>query len=694
MKIFSLILIVTILVSSCQQPDKTITTATLLEEMTDLTRLTEYSEYLYKTVQYSSYDRRSTSPDKPYWFANDDGFGNEAIPGFQQVLKEADEDGIGEYLMCDIQSPGAIVRLWTAGIDGNIRFFLDDMSKPVFEGKADDFFRKPIDVLSGNTLHNDSLTAYRQYDAVYFPLLFEKRCKIIWIGNIKKIHFYHIGVRIYRDGTKVEASTKKNMPKYSRYIEEINEELSSGTAVIDRDETDLHQVNFSVPSGEVTEIFRADGTSAIDEIKIKLTANDFESVLRKTVMRIYFDDNTNPMVQAPIGDFFIAAPGFTPYQSLPMAMFPDSTLICRFVMPFRQFARIEIENFSDEEIVISGSIGKSAYTWDEERTLYFNADWKMDYDLVGHDIGDSTADISDIAYLNYSGKGRIVGAAALIYNPSNVPTSWGNWWGEGDEKIFIDQDSFPSFFGTGSEDYFNYSWSSSRLFSFPYCGQPRNDGPGNRGYVSNFRWHILDDIPFSEKAAFYMELGHHGLVKGINYGRIIYYYAQSEEKNQKALLKKDDLRDISYTIWNPQAFKGSSAFHFIQAENVFPDQANLQLVKGDIYAGAGILIWNPAKKGDTLYLDLKSEKADHESNIGFTLLHGPDCGSFSMMINGKKIKINGREILDLYMPYQKVLDNHFTEKFQMKKGINSIVLLNEESLPGKQVGIDFIWLRN
>ena len=66
---------------------------------------------------------------------------------------------------------------------------------------------------------------------------------------------------------------------------------------------------------------------------------------------------------------------------------------------------------------------------------------------------------------------------------------------------------FPSFFGTGSEDYFNYSWSSARIFSYPYCGQPRNDGPGNRGYVSNYSWHISDDIPFTDKIAFYMELG-------------------------------------------------------------------------------------------------------------------------------------------------------------------------------------------
>ena len=54
------------------------------------------------------------------------------------------------------------------------------------------------------------------------------------------------------------------------------------------------------------------------------------------------------------------------------------------------------------------------------------------------------------------------------------------------------EEPLPRIFGTGSEDYFNYAWSSPDIFLFPYCGQPRNDGPGNRGFVTNNRWHIID----------------------------------------------------------------------------------------------------------------------------------------------------------------------------------------------------------
>jgi len=91
----------------------------------------------------------------------------------------------------------------------------------------------------------------------------------------------------------------------------------------------------------------------------------------------------------------------------------------------------------------------------------------------------------DIPYLLASGKGVLVGITATIMNPASVPSSWGNWWGEGDEKIFVDEDKIPSTFGTGSEYYFNYAWSSSEIFTLPFCGQPGNNGPTNRGFVSN-----------------------------------------------------------------------------------------------------------------------------------------------------------------------------------------------------------------
>jgi len=95
-----------------------VTTGSLYSEMIDLAGLAEFPNPAYKTMQFSSYDRRSSVPGGPDWFANSDGFGGEPRPGFEAVLREPGEDSIGQYLVADVAGPGAIVPLWTAAIDG------------------------------------------------------------------------------------------------------------------------------------------------------------------------------------------------------------------------------------------------------------------------------------------------------------------------------------------------------------------------------------------------------------------------------------------------------------------------------------------------------------------------------------------------------------------------------------------------
>ena len=102
-----------------------ITTGTLLEEMIDLDRLARWPEPAYRTIQFSSYDRRSSTSEAPGWFSNADGFGREPVAGFQKVLREAPGDQRGLYLVAEVSGPGAIVRGWSAGMGGTLRVYLD-----------------------------------------------------------------------------------------------------------------------------------------------------------------------------------------------------------------------------------------------------------------------------------------------------------------------------------------------------------------------------------------------------------------------------------------------------------------------------------------------------------------------------------------------------------------------------------------
>lgn len=690
--ISAIILIVTF---SCTTREKLqiVTTGSLLSEMVDLDRLTRLPAETYKTVQYSSYDRRSTSTADSRWFSNEDGFGGEPIPGFEKVLKEPDSTGIGEYLICDIQKPGTILRLWTAGLDGKIRLFLDNMSSPVFEGEAQDLFWKTIEKLSGKEGQIDYNGTFRQFDATYFPVPFSGRCRIEWIGDIKKIHFYHIGLRIYDSNVKVQSFRISDFLKYSQKIKEVNAALKDPewSDTLKAKSMQLSEIRIAPDSS--VELFRLSGSKAVDYFSVRLVADEIENALRKSVLTIYFDDSSIPQVEAPLGDFFGAAPGLNPYRSLAFSVHADGTMICRFIMPFNHLARVEIKNNSTENIKIDGKISTLDYHWENGKSMYFRARWKINHGLTASYFGAEDNSVPDILYLMAMGHGRVVGTAAYLYNPSSAVTSWGNWWGEGDEKIYIDQDTFPSFFGTGSEDYFNYSWSSPAIFSYPYCGQPRNDGPGNHGYVSNFRWHILDDILFQDKLAFFMELGHHGIVPGFSYGRIVYFYALPGLIDDYQKISLNDIVEIPYNTWEPVAYLGSAGYKFIQAENLLAVRSNCRVEEGKMWAGGKILMWTPAKKKERIIFRIMSDKDLEKTSIGLTLVHSPDGGTISVFLNGKILKYGDKETINLSGPDHQILDNHFSDPVHLLKGINELIIESETEGYGKKAGVDFIWFK-
>ena len=92
--------------------------------------------------------------------------------------------------------------------------------------------------------------------------------------------------------------------------------------------------------------------------------------------------------------------------------------------------------------------------------------------------------------LRTEGRGRFCGVMLHVWNPR------GGWWGEGDEKFFVDGEKFPSTFGTGSEDYFGYAWCDPHLFQRPYHCQTMTEN--NKGHQSVLRWHITDNVPFQK----------------------------------------------------------------------------------------------------------------------------------------------------------------------------------------------------
>jgi hypothetical protein len=679
---------------ACSGGRPPVTTGSLFEEMIDLAALARYPEPTYRTVQFSSTDRRSRVPGGPDWFANADGFGGEPVPNFEKVLKVPEGTGPGEYLMADVSGPGAVVRLWTASISGRVRLYVDNTERPLYDGEADPFFRRPYDVFPEMRAVDGErfrATVYER-DASYAPIPFAKRLRLVWVGKLDEIHFYHIEVRKYLPGTDVVSFRPDDIMRYKETIDRVTLALADPDALqASPAAKPARAFEISLAPGEKQEALKLDGPGALEKFWLRLQADDMDKALRQTVLNVVCDGFPWGQVQSPLGDFFGAAPGVNPYRSLPFSVREDGRMTCRFVMPFEESLSLVLENRGGQAVRVAGEAVPMDFAWDE-RTMHFRARWRVDHDLIA-----SGEEAQDLPVLLARGKGLYVGTTSILLNPATVPTSWGNWWGEGDEKVFVDGDRTPSIFGTGSEDYYNYSWSSPDIFFFPYCGQPRNDGPGNRGFVTNFRWHILDPIPFANSIGFSLELCSHERTPGMSYARTGYYYARPGTIDDHEAIMPDDLRELRLPDgWQPAARFGARNSVFYAAEEVLADGKNTALRDGRLWAGGRILVWTPEKPGERKKLKIMVDSAG-KTQVHITAALTPRSGSVAAWLDGLPAGGPGKpEIIDLYDPFRTLLRTFSLQPVDLSPGEYTLIIEYkgagaEVSRP--EIGLDFVWVQ-
>ncbi len=669
-----------------------VTTGTLLEEMADLGRLARWPEPAYRTIQFSSYDRRSTTSEAPGWFSNADGFGHEPIPGFLKVLREPREGQSGLYLVAEVSGPGAIVRGWSAGMGGVLRVYLDpsedasaaDRTTPVWEGAAYDFLaRRSAHYFKSAGVELDAGDAFAQQDADYLPIPFARGLRVTWEGKLDELHFYHLQVRLYPKETSVRTfDAKKDVAAFAAQIRAAVAGLTRPTSGQNGEPAKLAA---DIKAGASWAWTSEDkGSGAVRELKLRLHADALDEALRGCLLRISFDGSQRPQVEAPVGDFFASGPGVNPYSSLPFDVEPDGGMTCRFVMPFEKSVKLEIVNFTKAPVRVEGSIHLAPWQWDD-RSLHFHAKWRADHDLL------AGAGAIDLPYLVAIGKGVFAGCAAMIMNPSGVPTAGGNWWGEGDEKFLVDGEQMPSTFGTGSEDYFNYAWSRCDLFNHPYCGQPLDSGPDTSGYVSNHRFQMLDAIPFERSLAALMELWAHRRTPGLSYARIAYVYARPGMVDDHRGLMPSDLKIPGLPKREPVAAGGASGAKIYLADQLRPEATagSVEAVVFPLATQLQVVQWRAEKDGK-LKLNLPIEK-DGRYAIHLVAVHRPGGATVRAWVDGKVLLLgDGQETVALHSAHAPRVLNVDFKPVALKAGTLELTL---ECVEPGLVGLDYLWVK-
>ncbi|HXY01076.1 MAG TPA: glycoside hydrolase family 172 protein [Candidatus Limnocylindrales bacterium] len=273
--------------------------------------------------------------------------------------------------------------------------------------------------------------------------------------------------------------------------------------------------------GETLALLDAPGPGEISHIWVTIASRE-NFHLKKIVLRIFWDGESSPSVEAPIGDFFGLGLGtYFLYQSAPLAVGGDKALNCFFPMPFQKHARVTVTNEGRERVgALYWNIDFRAYPAPlPADTLYFHAQYRQatpNKALVGNKTNLDGKD--NYVWMEATGRGHFVGVTMSVLENAD------EWWGEGDDMFFIDGEKLPSINGTGSEDYFLGAWDfGGKSFSYPLFGAPVV-GPeleGSRWSV--YRFHLDSPITFTKSLRATIEHGHAN-DRGDNYYSVAYWY--------------------------------------------------------------------------------------------------------------------------------------------------------------------------
>lgn len=673
-----------LLLFSCNKSK--VTLESLLDEMTDREVLTRLPEHPYALKQFSSYDRRSTSPDEPGWFANDD---------YTRFIREENTNGRREFVLFDSEGPGAVVRWWMTfagegAADGTVRIYIDNDPEPVIEGNV-------LDLLSGEMIASGPLAASvspeteyeRRGHNLYLPLPYQQHCKITyecdavrfednrWLPSI----YYNINYRTYENDVQVESISKNIIERNRELITATARLLSAGYTKWG--ERSLSGNKLLAPGDSLSLEFEGAGR-AVSWLSAKLESSNLEQALRSTVLTISFDGEQT--VWIPAGEFFGTGYQIYPSQTWYTAVTGDGRMESFWLMPFKEQVRITFTNYSNEEVSIDAGVELQNYNW-QESSMYFGAGWHEHYMLHTANPPDAEGDEwhFDVNFVDLKGQGVYAGDALTLFN-----TAYG-WWGEGDEKIFVDGESFPSSIGTGTEDYYGYAWCRPENFTHPFIAQPTGAGNLEPGMTVNMRYRTLDAIPFNNQISSNIEMWH-WLKTTVNFAMSSFWYAlPGYETNRKPEVE---------AVKKPVVLKRSEIYPPVVNDQGMIEGEHLEITdtpsgtagtQGGNYGWSGNnqLWWRHGETGDELVTQFTIEESGRYT-ISAQLTKAPDYGIIQLFLDDQPIgrQFNGYNPEDV-TTQQVNLGSHTLSDGEHTLSIK-IVGADEKAKPGNMAGIDWL----
>jgi hypothetical protein len=659
---FCLILVLVLTVCSAVCAGQSFTYVDLVHRLTDLEGLAVLPVQGEICAQWSSYDRASrydTAAGKYVgWDANGDGNGIIRTEGDTEVAAEID-------------GPGCIWRIWSANAqNGHVKIYLDGAAEPAVDLPFNGYFDRQNAPFVYPALVHRITSGYNNY----VPIPFAKSCKVVMDKDWGQ--YYHFTYSKFPAGTTVPTFKRDLSPEETSALEKADrflEKRLGADPAGKRAGEEIEWKRIDLAGDETITIAKLTGKRAITGMWVKLDSARLEKnpdILRNVALRMQWDGEKNPSVWAPLGDFFGSGPGINHYKSLPLGMTKD-LFYSYWYMPFAKGAVVELVNGGKDALTGEFMIAHSPVTRPIETLGRFHAKWHRDAFLpTEKERG------IDWPMLKTQGKGRFCGVMMSIWSPK------GGWWGEGDEKFFVDGEKFPSTIGTGSEDYFGYAWGDPALFQNAYHNQTLCHD--NVGDISLNRWHITDNVPFQKSFEGDIEK-YYPNDRPCLYASVAYWYLApgGVDPYGEVPAKNRLFSTAPKSLIVPNAIEGESM------EILGKTGGKTERQGIEVLSRGAQLWWIEGKPGDKLDLALPVDKTG-AYKIKMQFIKAPDYGIVQIYLDGQKLG----EPIDLYNASGVPSGEVSLGKMKLTAGEHKltveIVGANKKAVKAYMFGLDYV----
>jgi hypothetical protein len=649
--------------AACAPPEKAVTVAGLLGEMTDLENLARRPRPFFLEATASSSSRESPRGGDA-WFDNRD---------VGQYVRTETNEGRTEHVLADLEGPGTVTRFWSANPDRT------NIARFYFDGEAAPRLERPLkDLFSGAPPFGPEFSYVSGTGGnLYFPFPYARSLKITAEETDKPLKlYYEIGYRTYESGARVATFDPDEAGTWESARIRTAEALSHPAASRPPKGALWTSQTVTVPPGARLAVPGIKGARAVYEWSARVlgtresgTWDDPRrphNAYRHLLLDVSFDGERS--ILAALGDFFGSGPGVNPFENLFFTVDESGRMTSRLLMPFSESMALGLRNTGTVPYTVEIRLlaGRRAFSG---RDYHLRAQWGS--------LSRESWPPFDTNFLTATGEGKVVGTVYEIANPVLV------WWGEGDQKIFVDGESFPSTFGTGTEDDYGFAYGYNGPFARPYHAQTRVDGPWSGGHVSLNRWYVLDAFPFRSSLKFDQEMWHWMPCRP-TWSHVIYWYAKPGSPGPAAIdpvgLAPVDL-GIRENMVEP-----------MEGEELRHEETGGKAGKERLAncSGAEHLVWSGARAGDRLTVHFNAPEAGRYA-VALNLCQSPDYGRQKLFINGRAAD----GIVDGYHHGLYWLQPDLGV-FNLRRGDNTLVVValppNPEARPGNRFGLDYILL--